>query len=190
MDDPTTATRLTYEDYLETPDDESWELLNGELTVRPAPNTEHQRVVRSLSMRVTTFVEQRALGEAFFAPYDVVLSEDSVVQPDLLFVSSERKNIITRDNVRGAPDLVVEVLSPGSVSRDWREKMDVYAEHGVREYWIVDPEARRAWVMTQSEAGGFSEAGNYGTDDTLRSVVLEGLDLDLAELFQPLSPDP
>ena len=186
MVEQTAVAKYTYDDYIKTPDDERWELLNGELVMPPAPNTEHQRVVRSLSMRVVAFVEQSSLGEVFFAPYDVVLSDENVVQPDLLFVSSERRSIITHENIRGAPDLVVEVLSPGSVSRDWREKMDAYAAHGVREYWIVDPDAKRAWVMSRTETGGFDEAGNYGAGDALKSVVLEGFNLSLEEVFQPM----
>lgn len=185
MVEQTAVAKYTYDDYIKTPDDEHWELLNGELVMPPAPNIDHQRLVGSLFTRLNAFVSQSVLGEVFFAPCDVVLSEVNVVQPDLLFISTERSRIITRDNVRGAPDLVIEVLSPGSVSRDWRQKMDVYAEHGVREYWIVDPDARRAWVMTQSE-GGFDEAGNYGVSDVLQSSVLEGLELDLAELFETL----
>ena len=187
MVEPTTATRYTHEDYLQTPDDERWELLNGELVIPPPPNIEHQMTVGDLYAHVRAFVNRNAIGKVLLSPCDVVLSEVNVVQPDLLFISTERSRIITRDNVRGAPDLVVEVLSPGSVSRDWREKMDVYAEHGVREYWIVDPDARRAWVMTQSEAGGFDEAGNYGLGDVLKSLVLEGLELDLGDLFEALA---
>ena len=182
----TTAKRLTYEDYRDTPDDERWELLNGELVMPPAPNVEHQMVSANMNDQLRAFVKQNALGTVLYAPCDVVLSEHNVVQPDLLFISSERMGIITHANVRGAPDLVVEILSPGSVSRDWRDKLDVYAEHGVREYWIVDPGARRAWVMTLSEAGGFEEAGNYGVGDALESVVLEGFTLALEDVFQPM----
>lgn len=134
MVEPTTATRFTYEDCLNTPDDERRELLDGELTMPPASNIEHQRVVGRIFGHVTSFVEQGTLGEVLLAPCDVVLSEENVVQPDLLFISSEREHLVTPENLRGAPDLVVEVLSPGSASRDWREKMDTYGEHGVREY--------------------------------------------------------
>lgn len=181
----TTAAKFTYEDYRKTPDDERWELLNGELVRRATTNTAHQRVIGNLLTCLTAFVSQSNLGEVLLAPCDVVLSDENVVQPDLLFVSNERRHIITRDNVRGAPDLVVEVLSPGSVIRDWREKMDAYAVHGVREYWIVDPDAKRAWVMSRTETGGFDEAGNYGVGDALKSVVLDGFNLSLEEVFQP-----
>ena len=103
MVEPTTATRYTYEDYLQTPDDERWELLNGELVMPPAPNIEHQMIVGDLYAHVRAFVNRNAIGKVLLSPCDVVLSEENVVQPDLLFVSSERAQIITYENVRGAP---------------------------------------------------------------------------------------
>ena len=112
MVEPTTATRSTYEDYRKTPDDERWELLNGELKMPPAPSVNHQRIVGSLFTQISAFVSQSALGEVLLAPCDVVLSEENVVQPDLLFVSSSRGHIITHENVCGSPDLVVEDLPP------------------------------------------------------------------------------
>ena len=177
------ATKLTYEDYRKTPDDERWELLNGELIMPPSPTIDHQRVSRRLERRLDTFVEERGLGEVFYAPCDVVLSDVNVVQPDLLFVSTEQAHIITRENIRGAPDLVVEILSPSTASRDWRDKLDLYAEHGVKEYWVVDPDAQRVWVMAQRE-GGFDEVGTYGSGDVLTSPTLEGFTVDLDEIFQ------
>ncbi len=177
------ATKLTYEDYRKTPDDERWELLNGELIMPPSPTIAHQRVSRRLERRLDTFVEERGLGEVFYAPCDVVLSDVNVVQPDLLFVSTEQAHIITRENIRGAPDLVVEILSPSTASRDWRDKLDLYAEHGVKEYWVVDPDAQRVWVMAQRE-GGFDEVGTYGSGDVLTSPTLEGFTVDLDEIFQ------
>ena len=87
------------------------------------------------------FVMEAQLGRLFIAPLDVVLSATNVVQPDLVFISNARMHIITDANIQGAPDLVVEVLSPSTAARDWRTKHDLYAEHGVQEYWIVDPES-------------------------------------------------
>lgn len=129
------------------------------------------------------FVEERSLGEVFAAPTDVVLSDANVLQPDLLVVSTEQEHIITPENIRGAPDLVVEILSPSTASRDWRDKLDLYAEHGVKEYWVVDPDAQRVWVMTQRE-GVFDEVGTYGSGDVLTSPTLEGFTVDLDEIFQ------
>jgi Uma2 family endonuclease len=178
------ATKLTYEDYRKTPDDERWELLNGELTMPPSPGTAHQRVSQRLGRRLGVFVEERSLGEVFAAPTDVVLSDANVVQPDLLFVSTEQEHIITPENIRGAPDLVVEILSPSTASRDWREKHDLYAEHGVREYWVVDPDAQRAWVMVQRD-GVFDEVGVYGRGDVLTSPTVKDFTVNLDEIFQP-----
>ena len=177
-----TAAKLTYEDYLKTPDDERWELLNGELIMAPSPTMVHQQVALELASRLLTFVKERDLGQVFIAPFDVVLSDTTVAQPDVLFISTQQAHIITRENVRGAPELVVEILSPSTASRDWRDKLDLYAEHGVREYWIVDPDARRVWVM-KLEASGFEEASIYGAEDTLASHTLEDFSLDLAGVF-------
>ena len=177
-----TAVKLTYEDYAKTPDDERCELLNGELIMAPSPTTNHQQIVLKLASRLLSFAEERGLGEVFVAPTDVVLSETTVVQPDLLFVSNEQAHILTRENVRGAPALVVEVLSPSTAGRDWRDKLDLYAEHGVGEYWVVDPDGRRVWVMAL-EADGFREVGTYGEGDTLASPTLGGFALDLGDVF-------
>ena len=182
MVDTKPATKLTYHDYRNTPDDERWELLDGELVMAPSPTPAHQRISFRLSLVLHTFVDRMGLGEVIPAPLDVVLSETEVVQPDLLFVSSERAHIITTENIRGAPDLVVEILSPSTTSRDWRTKMDLYAQHGVREYWLVDPEAQRVWVMAGAE-GELNEVANYGRDDVLASPALAGFTVGLDQVF-------
>ena len=182
MVDVKPAVKLTYEDYLKTPDDERWELLSGELIMAPSPTRVHQQVALELASRLLNFVTERDLGQVFIAPFDVVLSDTTVVQPDVLFVSTEQAHIILSENVRGAPELVVEILSPSTASRDWRDKLDLYAEHGVNEYWIVDPDARRVWVM-KLEVSGFEEAGTYGEDGTLTSHTLEDFTLNLADVF-------
>ena len=148
MVDTKPTTKLTYEDYRKTPDDERWELLDGELVMAPSPNVPHQDISGTLFVLLKLFVDSAGLGRVFHAPLDVVLSETNVVQPDLLFVSHERADILTEANVQGAPDLVVEILSPSTTSRDWRIKLDLYAQHGVREYWVVDPNGQRVWVMS------------------------------------------
>ena len=89
------------------------------------------------------------MGEVYVAPFDVVLSDTDVVQPDVLFVSKRRSDIITPDNIRGAPDLVVEILSPATAERDRTIKLDLYAQHGVQEYWIVDPDAKSITVLVR-----------------------------------------
>ncbi len=175
-------TKLTYADYLETSDDERYELLNGELVMTPAPLLYHQYVLGKLYAKMAAFVDERDLGDVYFAPTDVVLSDTDVVQPDLLFVSKRRKHILTRENVQGAPDLVVEILSPATAERDRTLKLDLYARHGVHEYWIVDPDARTIMVLRRGERR-FEVAGIYGAEQTARSPILEGFSIALDEIF-------
>ena len=140
--------KLTYEDYRNTPADKRYELLDGELVVAPAPRIPHQRVAVELGTRLHTFVKDSGLGEILFAPCDVLLSNTDVVQPDLLFVSRERGDILLGgDNVRGAPDLVIEILSPSTSGLDRTLKRRLYARYGVREYWLVDPDAKTVAIL-------------------------------------------
>jgi len=175
-------TRLTYADYMKTSDDERYELLNGELVLSLSPKEIHQSISGILHLMVGTFVRDRGLGKVYFSPFDVVLSDSDVVQPDLLFVSNERIGIVTADNVQGAPDLVVEILSPSTADRDRKIKLDLYAKHGVKEYWMVDPDARTITVLLRGESG-FEVNGVYGGGQTMRSPMLEEFSVALEEIF-------
>ena len=176
------AVKRTYDDYRATADDERYELLNGELMMVPAPNIKHQRVLRRLLIELDRFVQQHGLGEVHVAPVDVVLSDTDVVQPDLLFVSRAREHTITDENVRGAPDLVVEVLSPSTTERDLGYKHELYGKHGVREYWVVDPAAATVAVLRQ-RGGRLEPAGTFGRGDNLGTALVEGLQLELDDIF-------
>lgn len=127
-------TKLTYRDYAKTPEDERWDLIDGGLIMAATPNTEHQIIQSDLGWYVKGFVKERDLGWVFYSSIDVVLSDYDTVQPDIVFMSKERADIIMRANTRGAPDLVVEILSPSTARRDWRDKFDLYEIHGVPEY--------------------------------------------------------
>ena len=105
-----------------------------------------------------------------------------MVQPDLLFVSSGRESIITAENVRGAPDLVVEILSPATAERDRTLKLDLYARYGVREYWIIDPDDRKITLFLRGESR-FEAVGSYEAEESLRSPTLAGFSIALAEIF-------
>ena len=175
-------TKLTYRDYAKTPEDERWELIDGYLFKVDTPNTAHQMMLSDLGFHLWTFVKAGDLGRALARPTDVVLSDCDTVQPDLVFVSKARAHIITHANIQGAPDLVVEILSPSTARRDWRDKFDLYERHGVPEYWMADPAARVIWVFVLRE-GAFEEAGRYGVGDTLVSPTLAGFALDLSEVF-------
>jgi len=175
--------RFTYDDYLLLPDDKRYEIVEGELLVVPAPYLNHQRILRKLGTALSGFAERQGIGEVFYAPCDVVLSMENVVQPDLLLVTNERNAILTAANIQGPPDLVVEVLSESSKRRDLEIKRKLYAKYGVREYWIVDPEARTIEVLICGESG-YVSGGVYGVEDRLSSAMLPGLGLQVSEIFK------
>ena len=177
------TTKFTYEDYLKTSDDERYELLDGVLTMPPAPNTAHQSVQAELGWRMARFVREERLGNLFFAPTDVVLSDTDVVQPDLLFISLERSHIITPANIQGAPDLIVEIRSDSTAERDGTLKRELYAERGVKEYWLVDPDAMTIAVLLLS-GDGYAEVAAHSMGQTLTSPTLEGFSVNLDEIFR------
>ena len=163
----TATTRLTYRDLQQIPPDRNrYELIEGELFVAPAPNTEHQRKVLRLAMELANYAKQRDLGEVFIAPYDVVLDASTVLEPDIVFVSKARQSIVTPACIEGAPDLVVEVLSDSSRTIDRFVKRDRYAEFGVPEYWLLDPFEPRLEVL-RLEGGKYRVLGAFGPADTL-----------------------
>jgi Uma2 family endonuclease len=134
---------LTYRDYAALPDDgRRYELHRGELSVTPSPGTRHQRAGLRLTVLLDQHVRSRALGEIFTAPTDCILSDMTVVQPDILYIATDRRSIISERGIEGAPTLVVEVLSPSTMRIDRERKRALYAEHGVPWYWIADPESR------------------------------------------------
>jgi Uma2 family endonuclease len=153
--------RWTYADYAALPDDGNrYEIIAGVLYMTPAPGTGHQ----SISARVVTFlvthVEFAGLGRVFAAPVDVELAPDTVVQPDIVVVLSANLDRITPSRIIGAPDLVVEILSPGTAGYDRREKQDAYARAGVGEYWVVDPGAQTVELLTLDQ-GGYRSHGVF-----------------------------
>ena len=175
--------KFTYEDYLATPSDERYELLDGDLIMVPAPNLKHQKVQRRLGQRLSQFIEEHDLGEFFYAPCDVFLSDSNVVQPDLLFVSREREHLLSDgEKVRGAPDLVVEILSPSTADKDRGSKRELYGRHGVAEYWLVDPIAETVSIHRQ-RGGVLAAADTFRRGQTLRSPLLAGLELRLNDVF-------
>jgi len=134
---------LTYEDFALLPDDgKRYELHEGELSVSPAPTPRHQRIIGRLFRLLAPHVEALGLGEVFLSPFDCIMTNITVVEPDLVYVDEERRRLLSERALEGSPTLAVEVLSPSSVSTDRRRKMTLYASHDVPWYWIVDPDAR------------------------------------------------
>ena len=177
-----TPRKFTYEDYRNTPDDVRYELLDGELIIMPSPKEVHQRLVLSLGTLFNIFVSAGKLGRVYIAPFDVVLSHTIVVQPDLMFISNERAQIITEDNIQGAPDLVIEILSPSNADNYKTRKRALYERHGVKEYWMVDPDAKNVTVLLLGESG-FELVGIYGEGQTLTSPTLSGFRLNVEDIF-------
>ena len=179
--------KLTYEDYAKTPDDERWELIDGELInleeiMAPSAKEAHQRNQMTLGSRMFFFTDENDLGRVY-SDFDVVLSEHDTVRPDLLFVSKDRLHIITADNVQGAPDLVVEIRSPSTARQDWTTKRDLYERHGVKEYWLVDPEAATVAVLLLEE-GEFKVAPVYSGEDSFTSQTIQGFTISLSDIFR------
>ena len=147
------SAKLTYDDFAQIPNDGLLhEIIDGEHYVTPAPSKRHQRILLRLSVLIENHLQQHRVGEMFFAPFDVLLSEFDILEPDLLLISQARSALLTEKNLQGAPDLVVEILSPSTASRDKRLKRDVYERTGVDEYWVVDPDRDVVDVYRRSGA--------------------------------------
>lgn len=175
--------RLTYRDYAILDDDKRYELIEGELYMTPSPTSYHQSVLLNLLDFFRAYIRKKRSGAVFCAPLDVVLTPGDVVQPDILFISNENKGIITEKNIQGAPDLAVEILSPGSLERDRIVKKYLYEKHGVKEYWIVEPVGKFIEVLTLKE-NRFEFVGTFFFDDVLTSPLLKGLKIPLKEVFK------
>ena len=176
------ATRpLTYDDLLETPDDGNrYEIIGGELIVSPSPTPKHQLALRNLFLLVHEHSRKDDAGEVFFAPLDVRFHPHDIVEPDLLFIRKERLHLIEEKLIEGAPDLVVEVLSPSSRRRDQVRKMALYARSGVEEYWIADPENNDLLIYTLAD-GQYQQVPP--SDGSVRSRLLPDLVVDIASVF-------
>jgi len=168
--------KYTYEDYMKTPDDERYELIEGELLMTPSPNTFHQHICGKLFLYIAQYVLENNMGKVFFAPYDVVLGKENVFEPDIIFVSNENLDIITEANIKGAPDLIIEVLSPSTAYRDLVKKKRIYAKFGVKEYWIVDPEEKTVELYVLKERQ-FDLKKSYRADEVVESILLKGLSI-------------
>lgn len=175
---------LTYDDYTAIPNDRNrYELFEGELEVTPAPGTRHQIVVTNLALLLGNHIRKRKLGRLLVAPCDVLLSDITVVQPDLLFVALERETIITPKYVQGAPDLVVEVISPGTERTDRDVKRQLYARYGVRHYWLIDPERREAAAYVLEEPG-YRELVRAQGSDEFAAAPFADLIVSLTEVWE------
>lgn len=187
--------RFNYKLYQTWPEDERWELIEGEAyNMSPAPNTEHQNISGEIFGNIWQFLKDKQC-RVFSAPFDIRLSEmdnpqeldiETVVQPDIVVICN--KNKIDKKGCLGAPDIVVEILSPSTGYKDETSKLALYEKYGVREYWIVNPDAK--YIMIYRLKDDKYEKPEYLKDnDILASIVLEGLTIKLQDIFQKDSPD-
>ncbi|MBC7347003.1 MAG: Uma2 family endonuclease [Clostridia bacterium] len=172
----------TYKDYAALPEGAPYQLIEGELVLTPAPGTYHQVVSMKLELKMAGYVLERNLGLVLDAPVDVYLGETETYQPDLIFISRERLAIVEPARINGAPDLVVEILSPATAYYDLRKKFRVYERCGVREYWVVDPEEKAVEVYALKE-GKFELAQRAEGSGQVFSGVIEGFAVSLESIF-------
>ena len=184
---PTSGVKLTYDDFLLFPDDgQRHELIDGEHYVTPSPNPAHQVIAGNLYFALRSYLEAHQTGQLFMAPLDVVLSDFDVVEPDLFFITAARRgDLLTKRNVRGAPDLIIEIGSPGTRRRDETIKRRLYERDGVAEYWVVDPDLEVVRIYRRDD-------GSYGrprelsreAGDVLESPLFPELTLSLDAIFR------
>lgn len=175
--------KLTYDDYVELPNDgRRYEVLDGELAVTPAPSTTHQMVSRNLEFILHAHALKTGAGVVLDAPVDVLLAPTTIVQPDLVFIATARRAIITERAVEGAPDLVVEILSPSTARQDRVTKAALYARFDVRFYWVVDPAARtlEEYALAQH---AYRLVAVHREAIVARTELFPDLDIDLARVW-------
>ncbi len=175
--------KLTYEEFRRLPDDgKRYELIHGEVHLTPSPTTKHQFALQNLSRSLDPFVFKHRLGEIFVAPLDVRLSRDTAVQPDPIFISNSRARIIKENYIDGAPDLVVEILSPSTAAHDRATKLALYAEAGVPEVWLLETVAKTVEVLKLQGKKYLVDSALAG-EQKLTSSQFPGWELPLTDLF-------
>lgn len=183
--------QYTYSDYLSWRFQERVELIRGWVfKMSPAPNVRHQRISGAISRQIGSYLENKPC-EVFTAPFDVRLSLpphkvkgakiDTVVQPDIVVICDPRK--LDEQGCIGAPDLVVEILSPGNTRREMKDKLELYQNAGVQEYWVVDPEHEFIIIYSHNEAGAYFGSVPFTEGDLLTSKVLSNLHIDVESIF-------
>ncbi|MCL6479787.1 MAG: Uma2 family endonuclease [Peptococcaceae bacterium] len=170
----------TVEDYMKMDDGQRYELIGGKLIMVPRPGPKHQRVGAEIVTAFKNYLKRNPSGEIFYE-VDVLLS-GQVVSPDLIFISQDRLDIVKELNIQGAPDLVIELLSPSTAKYDKKEKRHLYLANGIKEYWMVDPDQQLVEVLI---AGGneWRWAGVFDREDVLTTTLLPGLEINLSEIF-------
>ena len=181
---------FTYGDYITWPEDERWELIDGyAYNMSPAPLRIHQKISRELERQIANFLLDKPC-EVYDAPFDVRLPEAdeadedviTVVQPDIVVVCDEKK--LDHKGCRGAPDLIIEILSPATSAKDMKIKLSLYERHGIKEYWIVFPTDNIIQVFKLNKKKIYGKPEVYSEEDKIKTPILEGLEIDLDLVFK------
>ena len=178
----------TYADYFATPEGERWELIDGVLYQMAAgASARHQEVSENVGDLIGDHTRPRRMGRIYRPPFDLILPGESAVQPDLMYISTPRLHIITRRGCEGAPDLVVEVLSPSNPAHDLERKRELYARHGIPEYWVLEPYREILYAHSEPETrdgvGNYTVTREYRPGDTLTTGVIPGLAIAVDDIF-------
>ena len=174
--------KWTYDAYRNLDDDRRYEIIEGELLMAPAPNLYHQKVSRNLEFLLHNYVKEKGLGEIFYAPVDVILDSENVVQPDIVFVSKKRSALLQHGGIMGSPDVSIEIISPSSTYRDHDQKKLLYQNFGVNEYWIVDPANRVIEIFVLVE--NIYQLHQISVEKGLvKSKMIDGFEFELSEIF-------
>ena len=172
----------TYGDYLLLDDNVRCEITQGDLVMTPSPNLIHQRISRELEFALWQYIKNRELGEIYYAPVDVVFDNENILQPDIVVVLKDNEEILKEKAIVGTPDVIMEIISPTSITRDRNEKHKLYEKFRVPEYWLVDPRNKSIEVYTleNDEFQLFSFAAETGP---IKSKVINGFEIDVAEIM-------
>ena len=176
---------FTVADYMSLPEHgPRYQLVDGELHMAPAPNRHHQFISGELEYALREYLKANPVGAVYDAPFDVQLTEATVVQPDISYFSKQRFSYLTEHGAEGAPDLVIEILSPKTAQLDLSVKREIYARTGVQELWIVEPETRLVKVY-RLPSNAQTPVETLSADQSLTTPLLPGLSIDLSNVFLP-----
>lgn len=174
--------KYTYEDYAKLPEGSQYQLIGGDLVIVPSPTPYHQRISRKIEFFLLQYVEKNNIGEVLYSPIDVYFGEEDTFQPDIIFISKERLNIIGETRIEGAPDLIIEILSPATAYYDLGRKYKVYERSEVKEYWLIHPDRKSIEIYWKDE-GRFKLVQTIVESGTARSELLKSFEIELEKIF-------
>jgi Uma2 family endonuclease len=176
--------KYTVDDYLLLEEGAPFQLINYDLIMSPSPLAIHQQILYELSeIAVLHRISQGRKGQWLYSSMDVKFDDGNILQPDMLYISEERKSELIKDRIEGAPDLVIEILSPSNAYYDLRQKKDIYEKYGVKEYIIIDPIAQNADLYALRD-GAYYLHQKAQKSETLNSLILPGFAIELAKIFK------